>query len=225
MHDQGLLRLFLAWQAAHRHFAIQNEAADDEEAKLPESKGKPQKSKKSGRLQKAKAISAALEAADEQQEPADPEVSLHLKKDQRKEKPATELAPPSEPDAESDEEPESESESEEDSDAEAKQRWARLRGLAGPETSSEEDEASGSDTDAEVPDEDLDEEVMLQACMLRTCVLLPYPTDREWILYTLSVLWAVLLFQQLQECASCRLAKRPSLSLGADILLSPFRAV
>ena len=62
--------------------------------------------------------------------------------------------------------PDSESEAESvesDEDAAAQQRWARLRGLAGPETSSsEEDEgASDSGTDAELPS-DLDaEEVSL----------------------------------------------------------------
>ena len=67
-------------------------------------------------------------------------------------------APQPEPDSES--EPESE---EDDEEAAARERWARLRGLAEPEASSSEEDGGASDsgTDAELPS-DLDgEEVRL----------------------------------------------------------------
>ena len=76
---------------------------------------------------------------------------------------------------------ESESESGEgDEEAAARQRWARLRGLAGPETSSSEEDGGASDsgTDAGLPS-DLDAEEVRQPF---TCVLILY----AWPLYPMD---------------------------------------
>ena len=76
----------------------------------------------------------------------------------RGQKSTPQLAPPSESDAE----PESEEEEEEEEDkaeAEASKRWARMRGLAGTESSSEDGDGSDSETDAELPVEVDDGEV------------------------------------------------------------------
>ena len=73
---------------------------------------------------------------------------------------ASKLRPAPQPEPDSESEPESE---EDDEEAAARERWARLRGLAEPETSSSEEDGGASDsgTDAELPS-DLDgEEVRL----------------------------------------------------------------
>ena len=70
-----------------------------------------------------------------------------------------ELGPPSESDAEAQLESESEAEEEDEAEAEASKRWARMRGLAGPESSSEDGGGSDSETDAELPVEVDDGEV------------------------------------------------------------------
>ncbi len=74
----------------------------------------------------------------------------------QKQKPAPELAPASESDAEEGSESESEDDDVED---EASKRRARMRGLAGPESSSQDEEGSDDDTDAELPADGDDEEV------------------------------------------------------------------
>ena len=73
---------------------------------------------------------------------------------------ASKLRPAPQPEPDSESEPES---GEGDEEAAARQRWARLRGLAGPETSSSEEDGGTSDsgTDAGLPSDLDNEEVRL----------------------------------------------------------------
>jgi len=181
---------------------------------VPKTGSKAGAAEKPGKGQKRAAESAASELQGEEQDQPDSAKPSRLTETKQRQKPAPELALPSESDedlalvseseeehqprlskasgltvskpkqklaselapaSESDAQEGSESESEEDDvEDEASKRQARMRGLAGPESSSEDEEGSDDDTDAELPADGDDEEVRcssLSPQSVVTCIL------------------------------------------------------
>ena len=149
---------------------LQDGGAPDGEPQEPTADGKAADAKKPAKKSKQAAAAApqSSELPDQEQKEAKPPKASRLISSTPKQGPTTEAGPPSEPPSESDEEvaeaevqSESgeESEEEDEAEAEASKRWARMRGLAGSESSSEGEGGSDSDTDAELPAVADDEEV------------------------------------------------------------------
>lgn len=129
---------------------LQDGTAADSEAKQPTANSKAAAAEQPATQKSAAApLRPELPAQDQEQTKSSKAPrsgsSTHNKKS------AAEAAPLSELDAEAGSHTDSEAEEEDEVEAQANKRWARMRGLAGPESSSEEDDASESDTDAELP--------------------------------------------------------------------------